>query len=68
MGCRKEIIDTYSNDTKEWEEAQEKYVKLQEEIETKIGLIIGPEGLKGASGGGLDKWEKRENQWVIRTN
>ena len=36
MDGRKEIIDTYSNNTKEWQEAQMKYDKLKGELEKKL--------------------------------
>ena len=47
MTGRKEIIATYSTDTKEWKASQMKYGKLEGELGTNIGLRIGFEGLGG---------------------
>ena len=60
MGCRKEIIDSYSNDSEEWQEAQTKYGKLRGGLGTKIGLIIGIDGLRVK----LAKWGEEGESMV----
>ena len=46
MGGREEIIDTYNNDTQEWQESQMKYGELREQLDAQMGLIIGFDGLR----------------------
>ena len=50
MGRREEIISTYGNDAKEWQEAGVMYDQLKEDLAMHIGLSICYEGLRDKLG------------------
>ena len=54
MECRREISDSYGQESEEWEEAQAIYGQLKEELDCKIGLSIGFEGFMNK----LQEWGK----------
>ena len=55
-------IDTYSNGTQKWPEAQMKYAKLKGELERQIGISIGSAGIRGK----LDSWGE-DRQATLKT-
>ena len=60
---QKEIIDTYSNDTQGWKEAQMKYGKLKRIISKETWSKYGVEGIRGK----LGNWDE-DRQAALKTN